>query len=261
MEHKSKKLNVDLLKSYNPKRIIFDIDGTVLINRKISKNILDVFEYLNTKNIEYGFLSNDSSTLGKEKAFNLKNLGIQCANNRVTTSADLLKIKLKKIDAKNILYFGKPEASILSDKRISNYKIYWNTFDKYDAIILGEDSTIPLENYSKLMSYLIINSHIPFYIVNPDYLYSPQQNQYSLCAGSILQCFISSFKDLNKKLHYQLIGKPSLEGFCYAALKYFNTLDYNSILYIGDSLRCDIIPAETLGMQTLLVNTGLGKYI
>ena len=82
------------------KLYLIDLDGTIYNGDKKIKYAKEFVDYLNTNNIDYLFLTNNSTRQPKEVAEHLKNFDIDTSEEHVFTSSDATKIYLEGKDIK-----------------------------------------------------------------------------------------------------------------------------------------------------------------
>ena len=88
------------------KLYLIDLDGTIYNGDKKIKYAKEFVDYLNTNNIDYLFLTNNSTRQPKEVAEHLKNFDIDTSEEHVFTSSDATKIYLEGKGYKNLYVIG-----------------------------------------------------------------------------------------------------------------------------------------------------------
>ena len=88
------------------KLYLIDLDGTIYNGEKKIRYAKEFVEYLNEKNIDYLFLTNNSTKEPKDVAEHLKKFDIYTSEEHVFTSSDATKIYLESKGYKNLYVIG-----------------------------------------------------------------------------------------------------------------------------------------------------------
>jgi len=124
------------------KLYLIDLDGTIYNGDKKIKYAKEFVDYLNTNNIDYLFLTNNSTRQPKEVAEHLKKFDIDTSEEHVFTSSDATKIYLKGKGYKNLYVIG--ESGLKNTLSSFNQK---ENEDCVDAVVVGLDRKL---SYDKL---------------------------------------------------------------------------------------------------------------
>ena len=84
------------------KLYLIDLDGTIYNGEKKIKYAKEFVDYLNENNIDYLFLTNNSTRQPKDVAVHLKKFDIETSEEHVFTSSDATKIYLVGKGYKNL---------------------------------------------------------------------------------------------------------------------------------------------------------------
>jgi len=120
-----------------------------------------------------------------------------------------------------------------------------------DVILATDIETMPLDAHRPLFAPLIARG-VPFICANPDKIVHVG-DQLIYCAGAAADIY----EDMGGLVHW--FGKPVPVSYTasLAQIGYDGPLD--RVLMIGDSLRTDITGANTLGLKSLLLSSGIHR--
>ena len=128
------------IKSY--KLYLIDLDGTIYNGEKKIKYAKEFVGYLNKNNIDYLFLTNNSTKQPSEVVEHLKKFDVETTEEHVFTSSDATKIYLETKGYKNLYIIG--ESGLKNTLSIFNHK---NTEEDVEAVVVGLDREL---TYNKL---------------------------------------------------------------------------------------------------------------
>lgn len=94
------------------------------------------------------------------------------------------------------------------------------------------------------------SDQLPLICANPDHVVVRQNGERVICAGAIAQ----KFQEMGGKTYY--FGKPH-STFYQECLKQLNDVSSDRILAVGDTLRTDIMGAQTVSLTTALILGGI----
>ncbi len=228
----------------NFKGLILDIDGVFHNDGKKIKNINNFIKKIN---IPVLLLTNDCRYSKENIRKNLKNFKINIPNSwEIYNSGYSLFDNIKNININNINVFGSNHLKNLMSKIKLN-----NSGD--DIIILGilDTKLTDIE-----LNFIInkIKSGSKLFITAIDNFIPPPNHSIAQMPLQI----INLIKQKINNVEFLFFGKPSL------LIKnkintYFNFIDYNDLLFVGDTLNTDILMANNLKIPSLLVLSGTTK--
>ena len=224
------------------KLYLIDLDGTIYNGDKKIKYAKEFVDYLNTNNIDYLFLTNNSTRQPKDVAENLKNFDIDTSEEHVFTSSDATKIYLEGKGYKNLYVIG--ESGLKNTLSSFNQK---ENEDCVDAVVVGLDRKL---SYDKLtIATRAILKGAELIGTNPDTLL-PTANGFMPSNGGQVK-----YLEYATSTPATFIGKPS-KIIMESAINLFS-YGKDEIVMIGDNYDTDIMAGINGGIDTIHVQTGV----
>ena len=224
------------------KLYLIDLDGTIYNGDKKIKYAKEFVDYLNTNNIDYLFLTNNSTRQPKEVAEHLKKFDIDTSEEHVFTSSDATKIYLKGKGYKNLYVIG--ESGLKNTLSSFNQK---ENEDCVDAVVVGLDRKL---SYDKLtIATRAILKGAELIGTNPDTLL-PTDNGFMPSNGGQVK-----YLEYATSTPATFIGKPS-KIIMESAINLFS-YSKDEIVMIGDNYDTDIMAGINGGIDTIHVQTGV----
>ncbi len=155
-----------------------------------------------------------------------------------------------------VAYLGKPESAhyIEIAGKIPVSVSECSPTDNIVAIVLLDDEGFDWFKEVNATLNLIRHVNVPVIVANADITYPMRGNEIAIAVGSIGQLL----SDITEKTFVRF-GKPDSMMFDYALAQARQQLPHVSkrdVLFVGDTLRTDIIGANTFGFDTALVLSG-----
>ena len=224
------------------KLYLIDLDGTIYNGDKKIKYAKEFVDYLNTNNIDYLFLTNNSTRQPKEVAEHLKKFDIDTSEEHVFTSSDATKIYLKGKGYKTLYVIG--ESALKNTLSSFNQK---ENEDCVDAVVVGLDRKL---SYDKLtIATRAILKGAELIGTNPDTLL-PTANGFMPSNGGQVK-----YLEYATSTPATFIGKPS-KIIMESAINLFS-YGKDEIVMIGDNYDTDIMAGINGGIDTIHVQTGV----
>ena len=224
------------------KLYLIDLYGTIYNGDKKIKYAKEFVDYLNTNNIDYLFLTNNSTRQPKEVAEHLKNFDIDTSEEHVFTSSDATKIYLEGKGYKNLYVIG--ESGLKNTLSSFNQK---ENEDCVDAVVVGLDRKL---SYDKLtIATRAILKGAELIGTNPDTLL-PTANGFMPSNGGQVK-----YLEYATSTPATFIGKPS-KIIMESAINLFS-YSKDEIVMIGDNYDTDIMAGINGGIDTIHVQTGV----
>ena len=224
------------------KLYLIELDGTIYNGDKKIKYAKEFVDYLNTNNIDYLFLTNNSTRQPKEVAEHLKKFDIDTSEEHVFTSSDATKIYLKGKGYKNLYVIG--ESGLKNTLSSFNQK---ENEDCVDAVVVGLDRKL---SYDKLtIATRAILKGAELIGTNPDTLL-PTANGFMPSNGGQVK-----YLEYATSTPATFIGKPS-KIIMESAINLFS-YGKDEIVMIGDNYDTDIMAGINGGIDTIHVQTGV----
>lgn len=219
-----------------------DLDGTIYIGETPIKKSVESINILLKKEKCINFISNNSSKSKKQYTHKLSEMNIECNENNIILPTDSVIAYLKERSLSNIYVLGTQSLNdVMRDHDFNIDSI------NADIVIVGYDTEL---TYDKLkIACQLINSGIDYIATHKD-IFCPTEYGPIPDVGAILKVLemTTNVKPL------RVFGKPD----CHIINSFFNKNKINKrdVLLIGDRLGTDILMANNLGIDSLLVLSG-----
>ncbi len=222
------------------------MDGTIYLEDKMIDGAVETLNFLIEKEKHLLFVTNKTTQTKDEYSNFLKKNGVNISSKNILTAANNCVSFLKQERSKKNFY------AIAEDVFIDSIKgaglMYSENPEKIEIIIISLD-----RNYSK-SKFKIAKKAL---LNGAEFLAANIDNTCPVIEGEIVDAgiIISDLeKETNKKL-LQHFGKPS--EYMISTIK--NNLQYKKedYLLVGDRLETDILMGTEMGIDTMLVNSGV----
>jgi 4-nitrophenyl phosphatase len=235
-------VNQDPGKLTQTRCFLLDMDGTVYLGEKLLPGAQRFLDLLEQKNIQYLFLTNNSSRHARQYAGKLQRLGINAGEESIFTSGEATAMYLKREKPGARLYVVGTDALI--EEMTGNGFIV--TEDQIDMVVLGFDTTLTYDKLVKLCDF--VRSGKPYIATHPD-INCPTEHGFIPDTGSV----IALVKSSTGREPDVIIGKPN-QPIVDAIVDKLG-IPVNQITMVGDRLYTDIAMGKT-GITTALVLCG-----
>lgn len=220
--------------------IIFDLDGVFYRGENALEGVKEIITFLDTKEINYCFFTNNSSYDLSHYKNKLKSFGINISKKQIINTTKIINHYLEVNKINDIYVLGSKSL------KASLYKNRSKNIKDPQAVIIGMNNDIKLKDISKTIS--IINKDCKIIASNPDKLI-PKENYFDLECGVIID-IIEEFT--HKKVN--ILGKPNTYGYDYIFKKF--KLNKKRTLMIGDTYETDIKGALNSNIKAAWIKTG-----
>lgn len=218
------------------------MDGTFYLGDHLLPGALEFMAYLEEKEIDYLFLTNNSSKHGGIYAEKIRKMGFDVDENRIFTSGEATTIYLKKETSYKSIYLVGTRA--LEDEFI--HAGFHLTDRNPDAVVLGFDTTLTYEKIWKLCDF--VREGLPYIATHPDFN-CPTETGFMPDIGS----FIALVEASTGRVPDVIVGKP--HNHIVEAVVEKTGFKLDEIAMIGDRLYTDIALGRS-GIMTILVLSG-----
>lgn len=224
------------------KLYLIDLDGTIYNGDKKIKYAKEFVDYLNKNNIDYLFLTNNSTRQPKEVAEHLKNFDIDTSEEHVFTSSDATKIYLEGKGYKNLYVIG--ESGLKNTLSLFTQR---ENEEDVDAVVVGLDRKLTYDKLATAARAVLNGAELIG--TNPDTLL-PTANGFVPSNGGQVK-----YLEYATSTPATFIGKPS-KIIMECAMDLF---DYSKeeIVMVGDNYDTDIMSGINGGIDTIHVQTGV----
>lgn len=228
------------IKSY--KLYLIDLDGTIYNGNEKIEYAKEFIDYLNYNNIDYLFLTNNSTRLEKDVVTKLKEFDITTSEKNVFTSSAATAMYLLNNNIKKVFVIG--ETGLKSTLEKNNISL---VSEEAQGVVVGLDRLV---NYDKLTKACqIILKGAKFVATNPDKLL-PTENGMALSNGGQVKLLEYATDNVAT-----VIGKPNNIMMELAISKFGYSKE--DIVMVGDNYDTDILAGINSNIDTIHVQTGV----
>ena len=234
---------IDLNNIFHDKKIFFlDLDGTVYLGDKLISGADKFLEALRKNNVNYYFLSNNSSRSKQDYVAKLERMGIPAKLDQIILSTDGVIEFLRKKNIKNTYVLGtKSMKNMFSQAGIQPDS------DDPDYVILGYDTELTYEKLKTTSLFLtqgkkFIAAHCDIVCPSPE---GPLPD-----VGAML----ALLEQATGRKPERIFGKPNPEMIKHILDKHEASTD--QIVMVGDRIYTDMELAQRLNCDFILVLSG-----
>ena len=226
-----------------PKAFLIDLDGTLYFKGEPCPGAIETVNYLRQEKYQLRFLTNTTAKTPKMLHEQMKALGFDIYENEIFNATYACLQYLR----------AQPEISchfMVDDAVKAFFKEIPVDDDAPDFVVVGD--------YGEGFDFHALN-HAFRLLMNGAELIALQKNLYWFSAeGMLLDCgaFVTLLEAAAGKTA-KVMGKPS-ETFFKLALDSLQLLP-SEVIVVGDDITSDIVGAQTMEMQSILVKTGKFK--
>ncbi|MBF0713813.1 TIGR01457 family HAD-type hydrolase [Gemella sp. GH3] len=229
------------IKSY--KLYLIDLDGTIYNGNKKIDYAKEFIDYLNFNNIDYLFLTNNSTRLEKDVVDKLKTFGIVTTEKNVFTSSVATSMYLLNNNIDKIYVIG--EKGLKTTLESNNISLV--SEKKAQAVVVGLDRLVTYDKLTKACQAILRGAK--FIATNPDKLLPTEQGMALSNGGQVKLLEYASDTEAT------VIGKPN-DIIMELAMSKFGCRK-EDIVMIGDNYDTDILAGINSGIDTIHVQTGV----
>ena len=229
----------------NIKCFMLDMDGTFYLGNKLLPGAKEFINYISANNLDYLFLTNNSSKHAELYAEKIHKLGMDIPAEKIFTSGEATTIFLqKKIPQAKIYIVG--TYALEYEFRKKDFQL---VDEDPDAVVLGFDTTVTYQKFRKICDF--IRDGKPYYATHPD-LNCPTETGFMPDIGS----FIALIEASTGRRPDIIVGKPN--EYIVSAVVEKTGYGIDEIAMIGDRLYTDIALGKA-GITTILMLSGETK--
>ena len=246
--------------------ILFDVDGTLASGSVPLPGTGEFLSYLESIKFPYFLLTNDSCNSRAQKARYLAKGGIPVTEERVLSAGNAFEWWVKQGNYDGSLFFQYGKLGNPSYVEAAGIKVTTDPERIYECggVLCGEGVYDWQPAIEAAFNLLYKHPEYPLIVANPDsYWPSLRVNGWGIGAGAVARFICQVLADAGKEVKPFYLGKPypPIYQCVFPFLKrLFPEKEFNDptrILMIGDSLKSDILGANTNGMSSALVLSGV----
>ncbi len=225
------------------KLFLLDMDGTIYLDDDLFDGSLDFINLLREKNIEYIFLTNNSSKSQEDYLDKLKRIGIPARIENIFTSGNAMGLYLNShYKNKKVLLSGTKSLEL----ELKNYGVKLVDSNP-DVVVMGFDRELTYDKLERVCT--AIDSGATFLATNCDLVCPIAGGRYIPDCGSMCKMITNA-----TKVEPTYIGKPS--PLMIDILSEKLNIKKENIAVIGDRIYTDIASGANAGCFTILVLSG-----
>ncbi len=237
--------NKNLEKLTGIRLFLLDMDGTVYLGDKLLPGALDFIKLLAARNINYLFLTNNSSKHRGQYAEKLAQLGLAVGPDKIFTSGEATAIYLQRAKPGAKIYLvGTP--ALEEEFKSHGFELVGADAETPDYAVLGFDTTLTYQKLWRLCD--LARAGVPYIATHPDFN-CPIPGGFMPDIGAMMALVEAS----TGRRPDVIIGKPNLP--IIEAVVERTALPVEQICMVGDRLYTDIALGAA-GVTTVLVLSG-----
>ncbi|UCG11707.1 MAG: HAD-IIA family hydrolase [Deltaproteobacteria bacterium] len=251
-----------LMKRYSV--LLLDAYGVLVHTSGALEGASDLIAELNRAKKPYFILTNDASKLPETGTKRFRSYGLEIHTERIITSGALLKgyFESHRLTGARCAVLG-PEDSLRYVEQAGGRIV--SPDDAFEVLVICDETGFPFrETIDTVMStlfHLLDRDEIVHMVLsNPDLIFPKSDHGFALTAGSIALVLEAALKlryPDRPELHFARLGKPYPAIF-EAAIQRSGTRD---MVMIGDQIETDIRGANSVGLDSALVGTGVSDRV
>ncbi|MEA4908779.1 MAG: HAD-IIA family hydrolase [Chloroflexi bacterium] len=229
--------------------LILDADGTLWYGDRSVPGVPELFAFLREQRIAHIIATNNSVHPAPVILAKLERFGVRLGAEHLITCTEVTSSYLKDRFPRGAKVYPIGQRGLLEALQAGGYEILTDVSQKADAVVVGADPTL---TYEKLKyAVLHIQRGAIFVGTNPDVV-SPNSEGLLPEAGAI-QAAVAAATGISPVV----MGKPQPYLFQMAVKKIGSQPAETAV--IGDRLDTDILGGHTVGLHTILVETGVDR--
>lgn len=240
--------------------LLLDAYGVLVHTSGPLDGAAELIAELNQNGKPYYILTNDASRLPETGAARFQKFGLGIASDRIITSGQLIEgyFRSHRLAGARCIVLG-PEDSARYVEMAGGQVV--SPHEDFEALVICDEGGFPfLETVDRVLSALFQKfgrqEKIHLLLPNPDLIYPKNDRDFGITSGSIalvLEAALQMRYPDRSDLRFTRLGKPHASIFK-EALRRSGT---RNVVMIGDQLETDIRGAKDMGIDSVLVSTGV----
>lgn len=240
--------------------ILFDSFGVLADSHGSYPGAVELIADLNRTGKPYYVLTNDAGSLPETRSGRYRRMGLDIAPESIITSGLLLVDYFRRegLVGARCVVLG-PDDSRTYVRTAGG--LIAEPSEPFDAIVIGNQSGFPFvdtidEVLSALMKRIDAGDDVRLVLPNPDLIYPTAEGGFGIASASVALLFEAALElryPGRPELRFERLGKPHPAMF-EEARRRAGTSD---MVMIGDQPETDIRGANTFGIHSALVDTGI----
>ena len=240
--------------------ILFDSFGVLADSHGSYPGAVELIADLNRAGKPYYVLTNDAGSLPETRSGRYRRMGLDIAPGSIITSGLLLVDYFRRegLVGARCVVLG-PDDSRTYVRTAGG--LIAEPSEPFDAIVIGNQSGFPFvdtidEVLSELMKRIDAGESVRLVLPNPDLIYPTAEGGFGIASASVALLFEAALAlryPGRPELRFERLGKPHPAMFEEARRRAVTS----DMVMIGDQPETDIRGANTFGIHSALVDTGI----
>src|SRR5436190_3095182 len=226
------------------RHVVLDLDGTLYRGDCLFDATLPFLAKLQSWNIGYTFLTNNTSRSKADYVAKLRKLGIEVPESQIYTPADSTIAYLRERFPGNqrVAILGTP--SLCRQFEEAGFQVTW---ESPQAVVVGFDTTLTYERLCRAAYW--ISTGLPFIATHPDLICPTDKPTILVDCGSITACLTAA-----TQRSPVVLGKPDPRILLDLCVRHH--LSPEQLAMVGDRIYTDMVMAQKAGAVAVLVLSG-----
>lgn len=245
--------------------LLLDAYGVLIHHGGALAGAAELVERLNRTAKPYYILTNDASRLPETSADRLATMGLQIPAERIITSGGLLApyFAEHRLQGARCLVLGPRDSRVYVEQAGGRVMDVDDSAESPQVLVVCDEVGYGfVQTVDRVLSLLFAcfdaDEPVRLILPNPDLVYPKDDQSYGITAGSIALIFEQALRMRypdRADTGFSALGKPHAPIFAEAARR-AGTRD---LVMVGDQLATDIKGARDVGIDSVLVQTGLAR--
>ena len=245
--------------------VVFDIDGVLLLNHKVTPGSREFLDYLRQENILYSLLTNDSCTSPADKLSHLSADGLDFDIHEIISCGHGLEVIAAEQETADKPYFVAGSLGEPCYAETAGLKVIREVerMDECGGIIIGEKQFNWQLTINAAVNFFRRHPEASLIVPNPDYYFPIGNDNLELAPGSITLMLCDILATVNIDIKPRFLGKPHDVIYeihhRHIEARAGKPIEKQRVLMIGDSMLSDIKGAVNYGYRSALLLSGITK--
>ncbi len=249
--------------------LLIDVDGTLAVGTCAIGETAEFIKELRRDNKAFYILTNDGNHSIKQKCGFLHRAGLDIEEDELISCASVLKYVAEKNNWVGKKFFVLGELGDPCFAELAGFEVTRNLDEIMDCCgaIQGEGVYNWQANLEAAFGLFLRHPEKHYIVPNPDsYWPMPRSTGFGIGAGGQARMIVNIIKEVHPDFEPIYLGKPFRGIYDYALDKIAEkmnrevaSLDLKKIYGIGDYLNSDIQGANSAGLTSVLVCTGVSR--
>ncbi|AQQ70317.1 Ribonucleotide monophosphatase NagD [Limihaloglobus sulfuriphilus] len=245
--------------------VVFDIDGVLLLNHRVTPGSKEFLNYLRGNDIPYSLLTNDGCNSPEEKISHLLADGLRFETEEIISCGHGLEALALEPGAKDKPYYVMGSLGEPCYAETAGLKVIRDVEKIHECggVIIGERRFDWQLTINAAVNFFRVNPSAGLIVPNPDFYFPVGHGNIELAPGAIALMIRDILATQKINIQPRYLGKP------YQVIYEINhrhletrsrrSIPKNRVLMVGDSMLSDIPGAVDFGYRSALMLSGITK--